>query len=782
MIKKIIAGTLIAGLAAGSVCGIYYGVKYNKVINEDTHTKVEQTDVNGLKNNITELKAQLQESIAKNNELQLQVNNLTSDNESLNSQILSLKDLKTENENTIQTLNASISANNATITELNNSIAELRIQVAELEQSEEDKSAEIQVLNGQISNLQALSSQLQTTNEINVNTITSLNSQITQLNVQIVNLTNQVNTNNSSLNTYQTKISELEKSIAFYELYIANLESDTNVVATFIFNGSVIGINQLEKGSTTSIKTPESTERVTFNYWMVNGEQVDLATYPINSNTEFVANVTIKHLVTFASNGENVSSAYYEEDDSIALPENLTRTGYDFDGWTINNIDVVDPTTYTPSEDITFIAKWTKVHTVTYIVEDQTYTEPVRNGEYAEGIDNTTLGLADNIFFNGWYIGENLVSLKTYPILSDTVLTADLVLRKGLDNNYTTLNLTEIGVETPTVITSTKTTYIVGNNYIVLNRTHSQLSFYNKETWKLESTINHNCLFYYVESFFEDGVSYGTSTGFTYNDTYYNYGLVSIDFNNKTVNVLYASTSEKFTKTNYGAKMTKANNKLYLFTSFSSSSDGDVGKYLIYDFATETATYKSLGVSGGISSFIKDNNNLYLYYYKYDYYSGNSTYIIIYNTITDSFIKCNTTSITTLSLNIMEYSINDSNYNFILSNNTNNIGLTIDSSGNASENTSLLNNYTIPEFSVGSSGIILGEDDEFVYYTNSSRNDFLSKYDKINKTISSVSPTDNMTPRIDNGTCYEYVNDSTIRIYASNRFSYNELLIFTLYI
>ena len=125
--------------------------------------------------------------------------------------VLSFRDVKNQNE--------------ATITSLNAEKASLEKQVKTLTESNEDKDEEIAVLNNQIVNLQALISQLQTTNALNIETINSLNAQITNLNAQISDLTMQLQNNSSNVIALQNRIAELEKSIAYYEQYIANLEN-----------------------------------------------------------------------------------------------------------------------------------------------------------------------------------------------------------------------------------------------------------------------------------------------------------------------------------------------------------------------------------------------------------------------------------------------------------------------------------------------------------------------------------------------------------------------------
>ncbi len=107
------------------------------------------------------------------------------------------------------------------------------------------------------------------------------------------------------------------------------------------------------------------------------------------------------------------------------LPTTPTKTGYEFDGWSLNGVDVIsDITTKQVTENTTYVAVFTKLHTVTFIYENETKsTQIIRNGKFATtvNIDNT-----DYKIFNGWKINDTIVDLSTYKIVADTTFIADI--------------------------------------------------------------------------------------------------------------------------------------------------------------------------------------------------------------------------------------------------------------------------------------------------------------------------------------------------------------------
>lgn len=339
-------------------------------------------------------------------------------------QVATLTEQKTALQTQIDTLNTIKSSNETTIADLNGQIATLNNQVLSLQANKDENARQITQLNEQIANLQSLNSQLQETNELNTRTINGLNAQIVGLNNQIADLTLQMQDNSSTVNALNNKIAELQKSVSYYEQYLSSLETGEQVVATFEFDGSVYSIQVVNKNSLLTVTTPTSTAYVIFNGWTVDGEPIDLATYRITQNTKIVADVTHKYEVNFMVEGENHNSQIVLKDAKVTIPANPTKNGYVFEGWTLDGNNVVNLTTYTVTQNVTFTAKFTKLYSVVFKYEDTTLkTETVKSGNYATA--PTASSTAYKVF-NGWKVNGIMKDVSEYRITADTVFVADI--------------------------------------------------------------------------------------------------------------------------------------------------------------------------------------------------------------------------------------------------------------------------------------------------------------------------------------------------------------------
>lgn len=355
-----------------------------------------------------------------NNELSL----LIDENSNYEKTILELTNLKIENEITINDLVSIKNENELFIQTLQNEITNLEIELVNLKKSETNKTNEINTLQNQINNLQTLVDSLQKTNTLNSSTIDNLNNQVINLNSQISVLNLKLQQNNSSVGDLNNKIADLEKTVAYYEEYIAGLENATQVVATFEFDGSVYNIQILNKGDIVSVTTPSSTDFVQFNYWMVNEQQVDLATYSVNENTKFVANVTYKNYYEFLVNGEMYNNGYILSGSTLNLVSDPVKDGFEFVGWSIDGVNVIDLNDYEITKNTSFNAVFIQLHTVEFIVDGEVVsTQIVRNGEFANNIEveNTTY-----ITFNYWTVNGSRIDLSSYSISASTTFFADL--------------------------------------------------------------------------------------------------------------------------------------------------------------------------------------------------------------------------------------------------------------------------------------------------------------------------------------------------------------------
>ncbi len=402
--------------------GIYTQEDINNAYNDGYNTALENKAeyeelINSYRDTITTQTDQI-------SQLNSQITVLTNNNKDKQTQIDNLQNVRDELQEQVNSLEETNTTNSAIITENEKTISSLQTQIQKLQNSNEDYTDEIEQLNTTITSLRNLNTQLQLTNENNATLISSLNTQIVSLNNQVNDLLGQVGDNSSVVSALNSKIAELEKSIAYYEQYIASLESGEQVVATFEFNGSVYSIQILSKGAYASVTTPTSTDYVIFNYWTVNNEQVDLSTYPVNTNTKFVANVTKKYDVKFIVDNAEYDSQVVTENGFATLPSAPSKAGYEFDGWAINGNIVVDVDSKEVTQNVTYTAVFTKLHTVTFMRDGVIKsTQTIRNGNCATNVE---ISSTTYVVFNGWTLNGVIVDVTTQPIYADTTFIADI--------------------------------------------------------------------------------------------------------------------------------------------------------------------------------------------------------------------------------------------------------------------------------------------------------------------------------------------------------------------
>lgn len=426
--KKIIGYIVILLLFAGTIAGIYYCVQYYTRDLSYYEQKLEQLEEenSAYKEDIAEYLAKIEEDKNTINSLNEQILQYQEQNTTNQETISALESSKQQLETQVENLTESNNSNLAIIAENETTISNLQAQVEQLQSTVGDNTEQIEQLNNTILSLQNINSQLQQSNEDNLTTISSLNSQIESLNEQISDLIEQSQNNSSIVNSLNAQIAQLQQTIEYYEEFLKQFETGDKVIVTFEFNGSVYDVQILDKNSKVTVDDPTSTDYVQFNYWTVDGEQVDLSTYTITQSTTFVANVTHKYDVKFMVDDQVHDSQIVTENAFATLPENPTKEGYEFDGWSINGIDIVSNITTTQvNSNVIYKAVFTQLHTVTFMSDGEIKsTQSVRNGECATNVDieSTTYKV-----FNGWKIDNDIINISEYPIYSSVVFIADYI-------------------------------------------------------------------------------------------------------------------------------------------------------------------------------------------------------------------------------------------------------------------------------------------------------------------------------------------------------------------
>lgn len=432
--------------------------EYDELINtyRDNITSLNDTisqlnsEKNGLQNNILDYQNQvngLNNIKAQNENLIDSLRNQIEDNSSI---IQTLNNQNNNLSNQISVLNATISDKETQIEILDNRIANYQTQIAGLQQDGADNLTRIEELNAEISsliytknrlirekeelqdNVERLTSEVEVLRRQVINlqqatssyeeTVYSLNSQIFSLNSQIRLISNELQQNSDLNFNLNSKIIELQNSIMFYETYIDSLVDDNHAYAIFEYNDSIYTIQIVNKNSVISIVNPISTEYVIFNGWKVEDEFIDLSTYLITENTKFVADVTYKYDVVFKVDNEDYNTQLITKGSIATIPTTPTKSGYQFVGWTLNGVDVVDVSNTIINDDTRFNAKFIQEHLVSFFVDGELISmQSVLNGNFA------TYPSFNSLFFNGWSLnGVDYVDLSMIRIFSDMTFIAIL--------------------------------------------------------------------------------------------------------------------------------------------------------------------------------------------------------------------------------------------------------------------------------------------------------------------------------------------------------------------
>ena len=129
---------------------------------------------------------------------------------------------------------------------------------------------------------------------------------------------------------------------------------------------------------------------------------------------------------------------YYIEGETITMPANPTRTGYDFKGWAVNGKTVDTTNGYTITGDVVFTAQWEKqTYTVKFDsmggskIDDQKV-------KYQETATKPTDPTKSGYTFAGWYTDKKCTKGNEFSF--DTKITGDITLYAKWDVKRTGTN------------------------------------------------------------------------------------------------------------------------------------------------------------------------------------------------------------------------------------------------------------------------------------------------------------------------------------------------------
>lgn len=149
-----------------------------------------------------------------------------------------------------------------------------------------------------------------------------------------------------------------------------------------------------------------------------------------------------EYTVKFATNGggdiPSVKAEHFSELDLTKEEYTLTREGYVFDGWYLDNGLTKHVTVLSVTGNTTVYAKWLKLHTLTFDTDGGTSVAPITQ-KYGEVIDiSTAVTTKDGYNFAGWYTEPEFIT-----IVASVVLTRDMtVYAKWIKQEEPTFTIT----------------------------------------------------------------------------------------------------------------------------------------------------------------------------------------------------------------------------------------------------------------------------------------------------------------------------------------------------
>ncbi len=129
---------------------------------------------------------------------------------------------------------------------------------------------------------------------------------------------------------------------------------------------------------------------------------------------------------------------YFIEGETITMPANPTRTGYDFKGWAVNGKTVDTTNGYTITGDVVFTAQWEKqTYTVTF---DSMGGSKINDQKvkYQETATKPTDPTKSGYTFGGWYTDNKCTKGNEFRF--DTKITGDMTLYAKWDVKRTGTN------------------------------------------------------------------------------------------------------------------------------------------------------------------------------------------------------------------------------------------------------------------------------------------------------------------------------------------------------
>ena len=293
----------------------------------------------------------------------------------LNEQISSLQSLVSQLQETVNLNNSTIASLRAQIVVLTNQIADLTVQI-------NNSGTTISSLNNKISQLEqsivyyeSYIASLESGEQIVITA--EFNGSV--YNIQVINkggkisIVDPVSTERVIFNFWMdedgTQIDLSTKTFSESTKIIANITLKYDV--KFNVDGSDTDTQLVTSGSYASEPAEQPTKiGYTFVGWSLDGNTaVTVSETPITTNTTFFALWTINsYLVTFDTGDEETTTTQQVTYGAYAIePEQPTKTGYTFAGWSLDGVNLVTVFSTAITQTTTFYAVWEiNTYTVTF--------------------------------------------------------------------------------------------------------------------------------------------------------------------------------------------------------------------------------------------------------------------------------------------------------------------------------------------------------------------------------------------------------------------------------
>ena len=213
-----------------------------------------------------------------------------------------------------------------------------------------------------------------------------------------------------------TPITEDIQLYAFYEINKYKVE--------FIIDQTTYTTQTVKYNTCVSVITPPIQEGQTFVGWFTEAnEPFDYAT-PIKEHRKLYAKYESTTLctVTFIANEQTIDTSSVAYGNSVQAVKAPEQTGFAFIGWFLPDATTAFDFTAPITQNIVLTAKYEEVviYTVTFQVEDETFTQQVNASSYAKEPEQP---IKDGYAFLGWFYDDTKFNFNT-PIEDDILLVA----------------------------------------------------------------------------------------------------------------------------------------------------------------------------------------------------------------------------------------------------------------------------------------------------------------------------------------------------------------------